>query len=130
MRFQVGDTDTNAQLISDEEISAVLTQQGSNVYKSAAAVADALSSKFARLANTAIESLSVDFGTMAENYRKLAARLRADASAAAAMSVGAFVGGVSRGAMASVDSNSDKEPSRIRVGFTDFDSVQGLDENP
>lgn len=130
VRFQIGDTDTNSQLVSDEEIDATLTAQGDSVVRSSIAIAEALAAKFARLASTSIEGLSVDFRSVAENYRMLASRLRADASASAALAPRAFVGGISKSTMDGVDADTDRNPSRIKVGFTDYDTQHGLDENP
>lgn len=82
VRFLVGDTDTNDQLVSDEEIAWTNSQvTGSDtattdLYTVAYRVMIAIASKFSRLANQAIGDMRVDLSQKADNARKQAEELR------------------------------------------------------
>jgi len=83
IRFLVGDTDTNDQLVSDEEIAwtnSEVTGSGTattDLYTVAYRVMIAIASKFSRLANQAIGDMRVDLSQKADNARKQAEELRA-----------------------------------------------------
>ena len=83
IRFLVGDTDTNDQLVSDEEIAWTNNQvTGSDtattdLYTVAYRVMLAIASKFSRLANQAIGDMRVDLSQKADNARTQAEQLRA-----------------------------------------------------
>ena len=83
IRFLVGDTDTNAQLVSDEEIAwtnSEVTGSGTattDLYTVAYRGMIASASKFSRLANQAIGDMRVDLSQKADNARKQAEELRA-----------------------------------------------------
>ena len=82
IRFLVGDTDTNDQLVSDEEIAWTNNQvTGSDtattdLYTVAYRVMLAIASKFSRLANQAIGDMRVDLSQKADNARTQAEQLR------------------------------------------------------
>ncbi len=82
VRFLVGDTDTNDQLVSDEEIAWTNNQvTGSDtattdLYTVAYRVMIAIASKFSRLANQAIGDMRVDLSQKADNARAQAEQLK------------------------------------------------------
>lgn len=82
IRFLVGDTDTNDQLVTDEEIAWTNNQvTGSDtattdLYTVAYRVMLAIASKFSRLANQAIGDMRVDLSQKADNARTQAEQLR------------------------------------------------------
>jgi len=82
IRFLVGDTDINDQLVTDEEIAWTNNQvTGSDtattdLYTAAYRVMIAIASKFSRLANQAIGDMRVDLFQKAENARLQAEELR------------------------------------------------------
>jgi hypothetical protein len=91
VRFLVGDTDTNGQLASDEEITWALTEGG--VYVAASLVAKAIAMSFARKADfTVSQDLRVSYTKMAENYGALADKLENKASKLAPLP---YAGGIS-----------------------------------
>jgi len=94
VRFLVQDTDTNDQLVSDEEITFALAQN-SNIYRAASIVARSIGLKLSRelTLNPAPGGVSLDSQAQAEKYLKLADELTAQATAQGAASI--FVGGIS-----------------------------------
>lgn len=73
VRFLIQDTNTNAQLVQDEEIVWVLTQE-LNCYMAAAAIADALASKARGVQSKSVGDYSVSYS--ADHWDNLAKRLR------------------------------------------------------
>lgn len=84
VRFLIGDTDTNNQLLQDAEIQFLLSEWNSNAYVSAAHACDALAAKFAAKSDYSRSvgelSLSTQFGQQADRYRSLGAQLLAQAA--------------------------------------------------
>lgn len=82
VRFLVGDTDTNDQLITDEEIAWTNQQvTGSatstdDLYTTAYRVMLAIASKFSRLADQAIGTMRVNLSQKADNARTQAEQIR------------------------------------------------------
>lgn len=76
VRFMVGDNDNDRQLISDEEINAVLARQSNNVIRSTIEIAEHLEAKFVRRAESRSGEIIADFLTVAGKYRDLARRLK------------------------------------------------------
>jgi hypothetical protein len=71
VRFLVGDTDTNDQLISDEEISYLASEHGS-INRTASEAARAIAAKFARNMSRSIGGLQADFAAKYRQYLELA----------------------------------------------------------
>lgn len=86
VRFLIGDTDTNNQLLQDAEITFLLDQWNTNAYVAAAHACDALAAKFAAKSDYSKSvgdlSISTQYGQQADRYRALGAQLRAQASQA------------------------------------------------
>lgn len=76
VRFLIGDTDTTDQQLSNEEIDAALVDASSNPYVAAIICTEALISHYARLCNKSVGDLSISYGNIANNYRKLLGDLR------------------------------------------------------
>ena len=75
VRLLIGDKDTNDQLLSDEEIDFVITQQP-NVYYSAAQCCETIAGKFGRDVSTTLEGMSIAKRQRFENYLNMANQLR------------------------------------------------------
>lgn len=76
VRFLIGDTDTTDQLLSDEEISWLLTAAGNNVYQAAHDGCYALGSKFARLATSkSVGDMSLSYSDRSRAFMDQAERL-------------------------------------------------------
>ena len=123
VRLYIGDT-VSPGLFSNEEIAAYLLIE-TNVLLCAAALADGLAARFSKSVSFSLEGLSISNSIKADNYRNLADRLRAQAASGgggaggAAIVGGPFVSGISLGAMDSVEQNTDRNPSRIKIGQDD-----------
>ncbi len=136
VRFYVGDTDPNWELLQDEEILHVLSQQVSFVdadtaipdiesYRAAATCADALCAWFARFVDTKNKSLSVSAGTRFDHFKTLARRLWSKAGVTItedgrqAVVAGIFVGGLSLSAKRSLAADTDAVQPAFRRGEDD-----------
>lgn len=75
IRLLIGDTDTTDQLLSDEEIDFVSTQQPNNYY-AAAQCCETIAGKFARDVSTTLEGMSIAKRQRFENYLNMANNLR------------------------------------------------------
>lgn len=76
VRFLIFDTDTAAQLLSNEEINYLLSQESNNVYAASAHAAMQLSAKFGRRGSKSVGDLSIDYDQQATFYRDLSVALR------------------------------------------------------
>lgn len=80
VRYLVGDTDTNEQLVSDEEINYALATwlpiYGTKQWV-AAAVAEQLAGQFAREVSYSADGVSISLGDLASKFVERAAQLRA-----------------------------------------------------
>lgn len=74
VRFLVGDTDRNEQLVSDEEIRSVLSTYTS-ILLAASKVAYAISAKFAREADKTLGDISIRLTQKSERYLDIAREL-------------------------------------------------------
>lgn len=80
VRFLIGDTNTSAQLVSDEEIAWALTEAGGNVYRAASNLCDNVAAKFSNSTQRTVGSLSINLAEKAQHYRDLAKTLRRKAA--------------------------------------------------
>lgn len=127
VRRAVGDTDKDDQLISDEEIEAVLVDQPVVNY-AAAAVADLISAKFARRADKTIGKTSISASQVAKAYERIADRLRAGGAGTVPGGDGSgvptavmFVGGTTKSGNRLLADNPDTEQQSF---------ARGQDDNP
>ncbi len=74
VRFMVGDTDTNDQLLQDGEINYLLTQEA-NESLAASRAAEAIAAKFARQADESVGDFRVSLSQKSQHYLELAAKL-------------------------------------------------------
>jgi hypothetical protein len=79
VRFLIGDTDTDEQQITDEEINFLLTTwaAGRSMYYVAAQAADAIAARYAREASYSADGTSVSLSDVQAKFAELAVRLRA-----------------------------------------------------
>lgn len=113
VRFWLGDTDTSDQLLSDEEIAAQVTAEGT-ARRAAIACARALAAKFGRKAQSITDDIgaSVRYGDRAQFYLDLAAELK---RSSATLAVTPFAGGISIAGKQSQASNTDRVPPAFTV---------------
>lgn len=115
VRFLIGDTDTNDQLISNEEINYFVTEFG-NARRSASEAARSIAAKFARLMNRSIGGLSADFSAKYRQYLELADSLL---SKEEMKPVTLYISGYSKSAKEAVELDSDRESTFSRKGIMD-----------
>lgn len=126
VRLLIGDTDTTAQLFSDEEIAAVLASAG-GVRAAGAELALNLSAKYARKADVGSGPLSVSWSQVSKQYAELAARLRSTGTGASIPVI--VVGGSSRAQQQRMRADTDLIQPDIRRGrFTSHQSEDDADD--
>lgn len=77
IRLEIGDTDSAAPLLQDEEISWALTKEGSDELRAAARCCEQISRFFLRKADVRLgRSLELRYSTMAKQYAEMACELR------------------------------------------------------
>ncbi len=108
VRFLVGDTDINAQELSDEEVLWLLTIE-STPSRAAARGAETLASKYAKLVDKSIGAASISASQRYEHYRQMSLRLWATETSAGAVP---FAGGISETSKNEISNDPDRvEPS-------------------
>jgi len=84
VRFLCGDTDTTNQLISNEEITFLLSEWNSDTYLAAAFACDAIAGVYAGKSDSSRSvgdlSISTQYGASSRTFLERAAALRAQAS--------------------------------------------------
>jgi hypothetical protein len=85
VRFLIGDTNVDDQLMSDEELNyliAVEVDAGSSYsnYGAAAAACDVLAAKYAKLIDKSVGSLSISYSQKYQHFIEIARHLRERAS--------------------------------------------------
>ena len=114
VRFYCGDTDTNDQLVSDEEIDFVLDVEPT-LKEAAATVCDHLAAKYAREVDKDAGELSLDASKKSAAYAALAATLRADGARTSMP----YAGGISKSRVESVNDDTDRVTPAFFIGMHD-----------
>ena len=104
VRYLVADTDTDDQLVTDEEILWQLTQY-SDTRQAAVAVAQQIAVKFARYATVRSNDLSVDWNARATQYRMIAEDLKRQQQETWAQP---YAGGISESDKEAVEEDTDR----------------------
>jgi hypothetical protein len=125
VRFLIGDTDTNDQLLNDAEVAYFITTHGT-VNRAASEAARAVAAKFARLMNRSIGALSADFSTKYRQYLELAGDLLLKEETEP---VSPFVSGWKKDQKEAYMDDSNREPIFGRKGVHDNDRVYPSDDN-
>ena len=127
VRLLVGDTDTNDQLATDEEITFALSQGNDNVYLAGGIIARSISASFARRADMSIEGLRVQYSQRASGYEKLAIKLDREAKRKGGSLAAPAAGGISIDQMDSVEDDDDRPRPSFRR--KQFDNPPGYDDD-
>ena len=126
VRFLIFDTDTNEQLLNNEEIDWLLTEQ-SNVYMAAANGAEAIAAKFARDINRSVIGISASPGGRAQFYLDLAEKLRAQ-TATSNKHGEIFAGGLTISGKDALDADTNAVQPAFKIGQFNWDGPnQGTD---
>jgi hypothetical protein len=114
VRFLVGDTDTLDQQVQDEEIAFALEENNNNVYTSAAWVARAIASKYARRVTTQLDgALQANYSDLSKQYMQLADQLEYQGKTNGA-AVGVLAGGITKSGIKAVRANTDRIEGSFR----------------
>lgn len=92
IRFEIGDTDEDDQLLSDEEIAYAISIAGTGL-AGAAYCCEVLARKFSREADFTLGPLSIKAGQRAETFGAMAKELKAKATTLSSGN-GMYVGGI------------------------------------
>lgn len=123
VRFLIGDTDNTSQLITDEEISYMLAQEGSSS-SAAARICRSLAAKYARYTDQSVGDLSISYSQRYKQFSELAAQLESAAGSRVGIP---YAGGISQSDKDSRESDTDRLLPSSRVGVHDY---PGLSDQP
>lgn len=113
VRFLVADTDTNDQLISDEEIAYLLDEHGDTML-AAIGAAEQLAYKFAREVSHSGDGLSYSASDLHKHYLAVADRLKQVHRRARAKAARPYAGGISWAERDKDDHDDDLIQTHIR----------------
>lgn len=117
VRLETGDTDTNDQLLLDEEIGYLLTTEGT-VLNASIVAAEKIAAKLAKQADQTVSKVRVNLSQRAEGYRKLVSDLKNRL----AIKFGApYAGGISKADKLAQELDTDRVPPNFTIGMSDFD---------
>lgn len=126
VRFNLPDTDANDPLLTDSEISFILSIQPALRYATAAA-AGIIAGKFAKMVDTTIGETRVMLSQKYEHWKDREATLLAkkggifpgELGGTAAVAASIFVGGISIAGKEQIHSNVDFDPEGFSIGQDD-----------
>lgn len=125
VRFEVGDTDTTDQLVTDEEIAGAVSLYG-NKWKAAAAVAQAIAGKFARRVDSTMGKLKLAYSQRVKHYLELAKKLEAEAKKHGRAAP--WAGAVSKDEKQTEEDDTDRAEPAFAVRQFDFPATSRNDE--
>jgi hypothetical protein len=126
VRLLVGDNDHTQPQMQDEEVNFALSENGSNVYFSAAFCARLLASKYARMVNTQLDgALEAEYSDRVKQYTILAIQLSELGKKMGGKSMGVTGGGISKVAMDLANQSTDRVKPAFNVGQYDNISQAG-----
>jgi hypothetical protein len=116
VRLLIGDTDTNDQLVQDEEIFFALGQNGNNVYYAASWSCRIIAAKFSRLVDTQLDgALQASYSDRSKQYTLLSTQMDALGKKVSGRALGVSAGGISNSAMGVVEANTDRVSPQFAV---------------
>jgi hypothetical protein len=124
VRALLGDVDTTDQQVTDEVIALLLSEQGDNMYRAAAAAARACAAKYAREASIGIGSLRIQSDTLSQKYLNLASAIDAMGDNAPGGLGSPIHTGGSVGDMEDAEEDTDRPAPSFKVGMTDDPAVR------
>lgn len=105
VRFIIGDTNMNDQLLLDAEIAYFLNQYNQAPLNAAIRCCETIITKFGRLADEAVGQVRISYSQKAKNYRDIVKDLRQRLSIE---DMTPFAGGISRSQKEIVRANADR----------------------
>jgi hypothetical protein len=120
VRLLIGDTDTNDQLIKNEEVTFALAQANDNVYFAASWSARTISAQFARRVTTKMDgALSANYSDLAKQYKALSDDLREQGQKYSMTSASLKAGGISNAAIDAAQALTDRPSASFSKGQFD-----------
>lgn len=116
VRFLIGDTDFDDQLVEDEEINYAIAVEANNTL-AAIRIARALAGKFSRKVDKSVGDLRLSYSQQAKNFRELAKFLE-NSNSTATIPI-PYAGGISRSNKKTVREDSDRVPGSFSRGMHD-----------
>lgn len=95
VRFLIGDTDTDDQLIQDEELDFLLDERQDRYY-AAADAAEQIAARFSREVNQSADGLSWSGSSLSQQFYELAEKLRKMGKRARRSGFAPYAGGLSK----------------------------------
>lgn len=127
VRFLLGDTDSDDQLIQDEEIIFLLDERG-NRYYAAADAAEQIAARFTREVNHSADGLSWSGSSLQTQFFELAERLRGMGRRSRRSGFAPYAGGLSKAERDHDDAIQDLEKGHFRSHMHDNDRGSRQDE--
>jgi len=115
VRLLIGDTDTNDQIMQNEEIVFALAQTNNNVYYAGSWACHMIASKYSRLVDLKIEGSSSRYSELAKQYITMSDHLNDLGKRTNGKSLGVSAGGISVSDMTVVSQNDDNVEPSFRV---------------
>ncbi len=122
VRFYLGDTDSTAPQLADEEVDFTILIRG-NAFGATALCAKALSAKYSRLVSTSADGVSVQLAQKATAYATLAKEYQDKEVLYYGV---AYAGGISQSDMRARISDPDRVPDIFRIGMSDNPPGDGV----
>lgn len=120
VRLLIGDTDTNDQLVKNEEISFALAQANDNVYFAGSWCASTIAAQFARRVTTKMDgALSANYSDLAKQYKALSNDLREQGQKYSMTSASLKAGGISNAAIDAAQALTDRPSASFSKGQFD-----------
>ena len=120
VRLLVGDTDTNDQLVKNEEITFALSESNNNVYFAGSWAASTIAAQFARKVTTKLDgALSAEYSDLARQYKALSADLREQGQKYSMSSGSLRAGGISTAAVKAAQALTDRPDPAFSKGQFD-----------
>jgi hypothetical protein len=117
VRFRIGDTDTDEEFLTDDEIAYLLGQESDNVSRAAVRGCKRIAAELSRQVNYRMHGVSVDAKDLAKQFRDLATELETEA---ALLSVAEpFAGGISVADKQAREADSDRSTPSFKRGLHD-----------
>lgn len=125
VRLTIGDTDTNDQLLQNEEIQYFLGEASDDPTGAAIFSVEAILALFTRQVSVTQGPVSWGADKRIENYRLLGDRLKSKATKNAAW----FAGGLTKSGKLALDQDADAVQPAFRIGQDDYTQPVDLDNN-
>lgn len=115
VRLLIGDTDTNDQIMQNEEIVFALAQTTDNVYYAGSWACHMIASKYSRLVDLKIEGSSTNYSDLAKQYITMSDHLNDLGKRTNGRSLGVSAGGISITDMQVAQDDTDRVDPAFRT---------------